>query len=126
MFTRFDDENSDCRAGDDWFEIVEGLPIQQLLSFQLVVADLFRESPLLQETLLPNIRIIVQSEHFGSGNTVFKSWKAPVFIRGRRHCDGLAVKRPGELHSPIIQNMLMMLSKFRRRACTGNFSLHPE
>ncbi len=100
----FDDEKIIAGQGTIGLEIVEDLPDVSVVVVPIGGGGIISGIALAVKTLLPHARIVgVQAENVASVNASLLAGKPVSSEGGQSIADGIAVKRPGELTLPIIQ-----------------------
>jgi threonine dehydratase len=103
----FDDPLIIAGQGTVGWEIVEDLPEATVVIVPIGGGGIISGIAIAVKNLLPNVRVIgVQAQAVPSVNTSLKEGK-PVEVPGMQTiADGIAVKRPGELTLPIIEELV--------------------
>jgi threonine dehydratase len=103
----FDDEAVIAGQGTIGLEVIEDLPNPTVIIVPIGGGGLISGIAIAVKSFLPNIRVIgVQAANFAPVTPSLKAGK-PVFIAGTQSiADGIAVKRPGEITFPIIEELV--------------------
>lgn len=103
----FDDEMIIAGQGTVGWEIVESLPETTTVVVPIGGGGIISGIAIAVKNLLPNVRVIgVQAENVPSVRESLKEGK-PVEVQAiQTIADGIAVKRPGELTLPIIEELV--------------------
>jgi threonine dehydratase len=103
----FDDEKIIAGQGTIGLEIAEACPETTVIVVPIGGGGLISGIAIAAKELLPNVRIIgVEAENAASVNKSLEKGKPTAIEIGQTIADGIAVKRPGELTLPIIEELV--------------------
>lgn len=103
----FDDEKIIAGQGTMGIEIAEACPETTVIVVPIGGGGLISGIAIAAKELLPNVRIIgVEAENAASVNISLEKGKPTGIEVGQTIADGIAVKRPGEITLPIIEELV--------------------